>query len=260
MKEEFIDITAENIGQEHLCCIIRKKPHPGVERKRQWLAARLREGHTFRKLNVNGCCFIEYAPLEKAWVPIEGKNYLYIYCLWTQGGLRGHGYSKALMESCIADAKKQGRDGVCMLGSAKQKNWLSDQAFAKSFGFRTVDATDYGYEVLALTFAEQDAAALSSPSPEELPHFSAAAKAGRIDEQALTIYYSDQCPYIDRTIDKIRQYCKESDTTARLIHIDTLEMAKAVPGAFNNWAVFYGGAFKTVNLLDLPSLQRLLKG
>ena len=39
MESEFINLTAENIGEEHLCCIIRsKKPHPGVEAKRSWLS------------------------------------------------------------------------------------------------------------------------------------------------------------------------------------------------------------------------------
>ena len=50
MEAEFINVTAENLAAEHLCCIIRsKKPHPGVEAKRQWLAGRLAEGHVFRK-------------------------------------------------------------------------------------------------------------------------------------------------------------------------------------------------------------------
>lgn len=65
MSAELINLTPENLAQEHLCCIIRtKKPHPGVEAKRQWLAARLKEGHVFRKLNEKATVFIEYAPLE----------------------------------------------------------------------------------------------------------------------------------------------------------------------------------------------------
>ena len=32
MDAEFIDLTPENIEDEHLCCIIRtKKGHPGIE-------------------------------------------------------------------------------------------------------------------------------------------------------------------------------------------------------------------------------------
>lgn len=83
MSDRFIDITSENIDSEHLCCIIRtKKPHPGVETKRAWLRDRLGEGHVFRKLDEKACVFIEYAPLESAWVPIVGDNYIYIYCLY----------------------------------------------------------------------------------------------------------------------------------------------------------------------------------
>ena len=82
MDTEFIDLSPENLAQEQLCCIVRtKKPHPGVEAKRCWLASRLQEGHVFRKLPGNGCAFVEYAPLETAWVPVEGENYLYILSL-----------------------------------------------------------------------------------------------------------------------------------------------------------------------------------
>ena len=102
MSAELINLTPENLAQEHLCCIIRtKKPHPGVEAKRQWLAARLKEGHVFRKLNEKATVFIEYAPLETAWVPIEGENFIYLYCLWACGPYKGKGYGRALMESML---------------------------------------------------------------------------------------------------------------------------------------------------------------
>ena len=35
----------------------------------------------FRKLNVQGKVFVEYAPLEKAWVPIEGTGF-YIFIVY----------------------------------------------------------------------------------------------------------------------------------------------------------------------------------
>ena len=118
MDANFINLTEENLASEHLCCIIRsKKPHSGVEAKREWLAERLKEGHVFRKLDAKATAFIEYAPLENAWVPIEGENYLYVYCLWTLGETRGKGYGRALMEYCLDDARAKGRSGVCMLGA-----------------------------------------------------------------------------------------------------------------------------------------------
>ena len=101
MDAEFINLTPDNLAEEHLCCIIRtKKAHPGVEAKRAWLAERLGKGHVFRKLDAKECVFIEYAPLETAWVPVIGESYLYIYCLWVLA--KGHGYGSSLMEYCIA--------------------------------------------------------------------------------------------------------------------------------------------------------------
>ena len=249
MNTDFINLTAENIESEHLCCIIRsKKPHPGVEAKRKWLSDRLNEGHVFRKLNEKAAVFIEYAPLETAWVPIIGDNFYYIYCLWTLGEYKGKGYGKALMEYCLADAKEKGKSGVCMLGAKKQKAWLTDQAFANKFGFETVDTTDSGYELLALSF---DGTA---------PKFAQNAKAEKIKSDELTIYYDMQCPYIYQNIEMIKQFCEMNDVPLSLIQVDTLKKAKELPCVFNNWAVFYKGKFETVNLmLDIEKLKRILK-
>lgn len=249
LNTDFINLTAENLAKEHLCCIIRsKKPHPGVEAKRQWLSERLKEGHVFRKLNAKAVVFIEYAPLEMAWVPIVGDNYYYVYCLWTSGIYKGKGYGKALMDYCIADAKEKGKSGICLLGAKKQKAWLTDQAFAKSFGFEVVDTTDNGYELLALSF------------DGTTPKFAEDAKKQRIENQELTIYYDMQCPYVYQNIETIKQYCKTNDVPVSLIQVDTLQKAKQLPCVFNNWGAFYKGNFETVNLiLDVEHLKRILK-
>lgn len=248
MNAEFINITKENLMDEHLCCIIRsKKYHPGIDAKRQWLSGRLDEGHVFRKLNAKATVFIEYAPLETAWIPIIGNNYYYIYCLWVLGSPRGNGYGKALMEYCLADAREKGKSGVCMLGSKKQKSWLSDQAFAKKYGFEVVDTTDNGYELLALSF------------DGTTPEFTQTAKQLKIDSEELTIYYDMQCPYVYKYIEITKQYCETHDVPLSLIQVNTLQEAKALPCVFNNFAVFYKGIFETVNLLNIDYLKRILK-
>ena len=245
---DFVNLTAENLADEHLCCIIRsKKPHQGVEAKRQWLSDRLREGHVFRKLNAKATVFIEYAPLETAWVPITGNNYYYLYCLWVTGSYKGKGYGKLLMEYCLADAKEKGKSGVCMLGAKKQKSWLSDQSFAKKFGFEVVDTTDNGYELLALSF------------DGTTPKFTENAKGQSIASKVLTIYYDMQCPYIHQNVDMIRQYCSTHEIPVDFIKVDTLHKAKELPCVFNNWGVFYKGKFETVNLLDAAYIERILK-
>ena len=247
MDTDFINITTENLANEHLCCIIRSKPHSGIDAKRQWLSDRLNEGHVFRKLNAKSTVFIEYAPLERAWVPITGDNYYYVYCLWVLGSYKGKGYGKSLMQYCLADAKEKGKSGICMLGAKKQKAWLSDQSFAKKFGFEVVDTTDNGYELLALSF------------DGTTPKFAPNTKKQNIENKELTIYYDMQCPYIYQNIEMIKEYCETHNVPVSIIQVDTLLKAKELPCVFNNWAVFYKGTFETVNLLDVTYLKRILK-
>ena len=248
MDGHFIDPTPESLADEHLCCIIRsKKPHPGAEAKRRWLTDRLQEGHVFRKLQAKATVSIEYAPLETAWVPIEGDNYLYLYCLWVDSAHKGQGYGRALMEHCLADARARGRSGACMLGAEKQKSWSSDQSFAGRYGSRAVDATPQGYRLLAHSFGGT------------VPRSAESAKRGTIEEERLTIYYDAQCPYVWQSLQTVRKYCEAQGVPFVLIEVDTLEEAKALPCVFNDYAVFYHGRFETVNLLDTAYLKRILK-
>lgn len=248
MDMDFVNLTTENLASEHLCCIIRsKKSHPGIDAKKQWLSERLKEGHVFRKLNAKATVFIEYAPLETAWVPIIGENYYYLYCLWVTGSYKGEGYGEMLMEYCLADAKEKGKSGVCMLGAKKQKSWLSDQSFAKRFGFEVVDTTENEYELLALSF------------DGTTPKFAESAKKRNIENKELTIYYDMQCPFVFQTVETVKQYCEIQEVPVSIIQVDTLQKAKELPCVFNNWAVFYKGNFETVNLLDVNYIKRILK-
>ena len=248
MNMDFVNLTRENLINEHLCCIIRsQKPHPGVEAKRRWLSDRLDEGHVFRKLNEKATVFIEYAPLEAAWVPVVGENYLYIYCLWVTSEHKGKGYGKALMEYCLEDARAKGKSGVCMLGAEKQKAWLSDQAFAKRYGFEAVDWTESGYVLLARS--------LDGTFPCITPE----ARRERISAQELTVYYDMQCPFIAQRVEKLRKYCDQKGVPASFVQVDSLQKAKQMPGPFNNWAVFYQGRLQTVNQIDAVQLERIMK-
>ena len=151
------------------------------------------------------------------------------------------------MEYCLADAKEKGRSGICMLGAKKQKHWLSDQAFARRFGFEVVETTDYGYELLALSL------------DGTTPGFADSVKNQEMEKNKLTVYYDMQCPYVCQNVEMIRQYCETNHVPASLIQVDTLQKAKELPCVFNNWGVLYKGKFETVNFLDVAGLERILK-
>lgn len=240
-------MTMDNLEEEHICCAIADKKHQcGVGVKKEWLKDRISEGHVFRKLDERGKVFIEYSPLETAWTPVIGDNYVYIYCLWVSGSFKKKGYGKELLGYCIDEAKKQNKSGVCVISSKKKKPFLTERKFMIKYGFEMVDTIDNEYELLALSFNGSK------------PHFTDAAKKQSIESKDLTIYYGLQCPYIPNCINEIQAYCKANEVKLNLVKVDTLEKAKAMPCVFNNWAVFYDGKFETVHLLNEGYLKKML--
>ena len=119
---EYINLSLENIEEEHICCAIGDPKHKeGVDKKKEWIKKKLKDGHVFRRLDARGKIFIEYEPIETAWIPINGKNYEYIYCLWAAGSFKGKGIGKELLEYAINDSKEKGKSGICTLVSKKEE-------------------------------------------------------------------------------------------------------------------------------------------
>lgn len=244
---DYVNLTKENIAQEHVCCAIAGMKHQaGVETKKAWLKERIKEGHVFRKLNENGKVFIEYSPLETAWVPVVGENYLYIYCLWVSGKFKGQGHGKALLEYCINDAKAQNKSGVCVISSKKKSPFLSDKKFMTFHGFEVVDTLEGDYELLALSFDGSK------------PQFAESARKQRVDNQELTIFYGLQCPFIPNGLKEVTNYCTANNIPLKTVAVDSLEKAKNLPGMFNNWAIYYKGAFQTVHMMNEGQLKKFL--
>ena len=150
---EYINLTLENIEKEHICCAIGDPKHQvGVNNKKEWIKSKLKDGHVFRKLNARGKIFIEYEPIETAWIPISGKNYEYIYCLWVAGRYKGKGIAKELLEYAINDSKEKGMSGICTLASKKKKPFVGEKQFFLHYGFKVVDEIgDYEYSTMAPT-------------------------------------------------------------------------------------------------------------
>ena len=245
---EYINLDLKNIEEEHICCAIGDPKHQeGVDKKKAWIKSKLKDGHVFRKLNARGKIFIEYEPIETAWVPINGKNYEYIYCLWVAGSFKDKGIGKELLTYAINDAKAKGKSGICTLVSAKKKPFIGEKKFFLHFGFEVVDTIN-DYELVALKFDNQ-----------ETPKFSDSARRMTIDNQDFTIYYSNECPYVEYEVKELSDYAKNKNIKLNFIKIDSLDKAKNAPCVINNWANFYKGEFISNTILNANAFEKLLK-
>ena len=245
---EFINLNEENIDSEHICCAIGDPKHQsGVDKKKAWIKSKLKDGHVFRKLNARGKIFIEYEPIETAWVPVIGKNYEYIYCLWVAGSFKEQGIAKELLTYAISDAKEKKMSGICTIVTKKKKPFIGDKKFFLHFGFKVVDTID-DYELMVLSFDDK-----------ETPKFSESAKKMQIDSQDFTIYYSNECPYVEYEVQELTDYAKAKNISLDFIKIDSLEKAKNAPCVINNWANFYQGKFISNTILNANAFEKLIK-
>ncbi len=248
MADNYINLTLDNLEDEHLCCAISDKKHQvGVDLKKEWLKDRLKEGHVFRKLDQKGKVFIEYAPLEKAWVPIVGENYMYIYCLWVSGSFKGHGHANELLEGCIKDAKQKGKSGICILSSKKKMPFLSDPQYLKYKGFKVCDTAEPYFELLYLSFDEQS----------EKPKFKSQAKTGEISDNGFVFYYTNQCPYTVKYVSIIANLAEENGFDVTIRHLTSVEIAKNAPTPFTTYSVYYNGKFVTNEILSEKKFEKI---
>ena len=228
---EYINLNEKNIEQEHICCAIGDPKHQdGVDKKKEWIKNKLKDGHVFRKLNARGKIFIEYEPIETAW-----------------GSFKGKGIGKELLEYAIEDAKKKKMSGVCTIVTKKKKPFIGDKKFFEHFGFKVVDTIN-DYELMVLQFDDK-----------ETPRFNDSARAMKIDDKDFTIYYSNECPYVEYEVKELSDYAKDKGIKLNFIKIDSLEKAKNAPCIINNWANFYKGEFISNTILNANAFEKLIK-
>lgn len=245
---EWITLTTENLEQEHICCAISNNRDPQVAAKKAWLSERLAEGLVFRKADARGKCFIEYLPAEAAWMPVNADGYLYLNCLWVSGQFKGQGFSTQLLDSCIEDAKRQGKHGIVALSSEKKRPYLSDPKFLRHKGFVLADAAEPYFQLMVLPLQED----------APLPSFKPCAKNGQDDSSGWTLYYTGQCPYTAKYVPLIEAAAKEQGVPFHAVQLNTREEAQAAPTPATTYSLFYQGRFVTNEILSVPKFEKLL--
>ena len=60
----------------------------------------------------------------------------------------------------------------------------------------------------------------------------------KIDNQDFTIYYSNECPYVEYEVKELSDYAKEKNIKLDFVKIDSLEKAKNAPAFSTTWLIF----------------------
>jgi GNAT superfamily N-acetyltransferase len=239
----YINLTERNIDTEHICCAFSdKKCASSYEMKKQWLKNEFSNGYIFRRLDERAKVFIEYGPAENAWVPITAPNYLMIGCFWVSGKYKKQGHGKALLNSAIEDARKQGKKGIVTVFGTKKYHFMSDTKWLLKQGFEIRESIPEGFSLISMNIGKSKA--------ENQPCFNESVKCGECPEKnGLVAYYSNRCPYAEYHVtESLVETANKRNIPLKAIKLDTKEKAQSALTPATIFSLFLNGEFKTTDL------------
>ena len=242
------DVTLQNIDSTGFFCYMSKKKSEGYARKLAWLKARLAEGMRIKMLNLPERGFIEYIPGSSAWRAIRADGYMVIHCIWVVGKSKGRGLGRRLLEECLADARSRNMNGVAMVTS--EKTWLADKALLVRNGFECVDTAPPAFSLMVRKFGKH-------PSPSFAGGWEKKAAACG---DGLTIFRTDQCPYIVDAVSLSAECAKKAGRRHRIVSLESRdELMERSPSAYGVFGMVLDGEMLSYHYLLEKDLLPLLK-
>lgn len=249
MKKDFqvIEVNVGNVSETGFFCFMSKKNAEGYRRKLNWLKGRFNEGLKIKMLKLPERGFIEYIPGEYAWRPVNAEGYIFIHCLWVVGRSKGKGLATILLNECIKDAEKGGKQGVAMATS--EGNWLVGKKFLIKHGFETVDQAPPSFNLMVKKFGDY-------PSPSFTKNWD---KNIKKHGNGLTVFRSDQCPYIDDAIAMVADTAEELGIDYRFVDLkSSRDVQNLSPSAYGVFSILYNGSLLSYYyLLKKELLKRI---
>jgi ribosomal protein S18 acetylase RimI-like enzyme len=246
---EFITITPENIGDEHICCgFSDKKVAAGCLAKKDLMTARFKQGYRFRKLAVRGKVFIEYVPAKYAWAPIIAPDHTFIHCFWVSGQFKGRGHAAALLDFCTEQSR--GNKGLVAITSKIKMPFLSDRSFYFKQGFEVCDTAPPYFELVVKPLEENTVS----------PRFADSVRTGTHKSKAdLAIFYSNQCPFTEYWTDEMIRVAAKYKLSSEKTKFRTLIEAQNAPSPFTIFTAFLKGKFLTHEMMAEGKFRKTLE-
>lgn len=249
---KYLRIDSSNIETEHICCAIGSDAENkfNANTKKEWMKTQFENGLVFHRLDERGKVFIEYMPAELCWKPVIAKNYFMINCLWVSGQFKGHGHSKRLLQYCIDDAKKNGKNGIVVVSSVKKKPFLTDKSFYMNHGFEVVDSAQPYFELLEYKINK----------PQATPQFSEAARNGVCSvSSGLFIVYSNQCTFMEKYAELISTKAVAKNIPCIMKKLASPTEAQKMGSPFGTFGIYYNGVFQTHELMPEGKIEKFLE-
>lgn len=243
-----IKIDEANLKTEGCYCLRSKPNSTGYINKNKWLSDRFHEGLKYIKLMENNkpAGFIEYVPIENSSRVVYGQNYMVIHCLWVN--IPGKGYATQLINTCIQDAKEQGKNGVIVVTNPETSWAPSKEIFIKN-GFNEVDHAPHGFELLVHKFDDAVDPFFPKDWDARLKQF-----------EKLTILRTPQCPFVEIATDNILEGAHKLALDVEVIDLSSREeLLRLSPTPYGIYGVIYKQKLIAFHRLTVHSAMKRLR-
>lgn len=216
--------------------------------KKQWIKEQFSNGLTIKHLFIEGekkaCGFIEYISGENTWRAVDAENYLFIHCIWiTPNKYKEKGFGSILLQECINDAKNQGKFGVVTVSS--EGTFIAGKELFVKNNFKQIDQSDR-FELM-----------VHQIKPGKPPQFRDYATKLR-EFQGLHLLYSDQCPWVSRSILEFEQFLKEKQIPYSIVKYRSAKEAQQAPPIYATFNLVYNGKLLVDHYVSLSRFQNIL--
>ena len=227
-KLRFIEVTPDNAVKEGLFCIKNPK-YPGFKLKQQWLQERNKEGLKLKLLKSGEeiLGFVEYVPIENAWRPVKGENYLFVHCMWVYPKKNyNQGFGSKLLQHCIQESRQNNLNGVAAIVS--NGSWMTDKALFLKNGFEVINAKGR-FDLVVKKFND-------SPIPEFINWEVSLSK-----YKGLNLVYANQCPLFIKSVDEMKATAKEFGLELKVSILETAKDAQQAPSGYGVYSLVFDG-------------------
>jgi ribosomal protein S18 acetylase RimI-like enzyme len=246
---KIIDVDEKNISQYQKgpACFLNPK-HEGAQRKLGWIKKRFKEGLKIKVVyseedkKIVG--FVEYIPGEYAWRAVDAKGYLFIHCIWIHPNkYKSKGYGSLLVKECIKDAKRDGKYGVAVVVS--DGAFMAGKDLFLKNGFESV-AREKPFDLMVKILKKGS-----------LPEFNDWEKQ-LSTYSGLNIIYSDQCPWVARSIKELTEVAEEKGLKLKVTELKTARDAQNAPSLYATFNLIYNGRLLVDHYISTTRFKNIL--
>ena len=245
---KIIEVNENNIQEYPPKCFLNPK-NEGYQIKLDWLKKRFLEGLKIKQLyleNENKCNgFIEYVPGEYAWRAVDAKGYLFIHCIWiSPNKYKEKGYASILLNEVINEADNEDKLGVAVVCS--EGSFMAGKELFLKNEFESIEYSK-PYDLIVKTLKKG-----------HLPKFKDWKKQLK-KYKGLNIIYSNQCPWVSRSIDELAVTAKEYGLKLKVIELKTAKDAQNAPSIYSSFNLVYDGKLLSDHYISKKRFQNIIK-